>query len=1074
MPNSILSRSLIAALICLLAFTESSLHAGSNGKSPTMLYDSSFYGKMHWREIGPFRAGRSIAAVGVKSEPLTYYFGATGGGIWKTEDGGNSWINVSDGFLKLGIVGALAVAESDPNVIYAGTGESCIRSNAMPGEGIYKSNDAGKSWQYSGLAEAQTISKIRVNPRDENLVYAAVFGHVFGSNPERGVYRSKDGGKTWEKVLYKNDKTGAVDLCIDPNNPRIIYAAMWEAFRNPWTFSSGGPGSGLYKSTDGGDTWNDISTAKGLPEGIKGKIGIAASPAKPGRVWAIVEAEKGGLFRSEDWGKNWSKVNDDRRIRQRAWYFSHIFADPKNPDLLYLLNVGFMKSIDGGKTLTNMRSPHSDNHDLWIDPEDPRRMITADDGGASISVNAGQNWTEENVATAQFYHVTVDSQYPYHVYGAQQDNSTIGIASRTTGFGIDRTDWTDVGGGESGYIAVDWKDPDIVYAGSYDGFLTKYDNRTKEEQDVSVWPDNPTGAGAEGAKYRFQWTYPIIVSRYDASTLYVTANVVFKSTNEGMSWQRLSDDLTRNDTSKFHSAGGPLTKDNTSAEYYGTIFAFSESPVDKNVLWAGSDDGLIHVSQDGGATWQNVTPDGLPEWSLISIIDPSPYEAGTAYMAANRYKMDDFKPYIYKTTDFGKSWKKIVNGIPEKEFTHVVRADPNRKGLLYAGTERGIYASFDDGEDWQPLQINLPVVPVHDITIQAKEKDLVVATHGRAFWILDDLTPLYQLNDEVVQSKTFLFKPRDTYRTSGFSFDRPGLAIGKNPPSGVMVYYYFAAKPKAADSVKLEFFDDRDSLIKAFKGAPTNDDESASNDDDEDSRHDPKAPADSGMNRFEWNMHYSDGVDVPGAVMWGGTTEGPRAIPGKYQVKLKVGTNVFAQWFEIKKDPRINVTQDDFKEQFALLMKIRDKVTEADVTVNSIHDVRSQTGDLIKRIAQDSVKKVLSDSSKKLNEKLTKIESELYQSKAKAGEDLLNYPIKLNNKIAALVDVVASTDARPTQQSYDVFKDLSGKLDEQIAKYQKIIDIDLANFNSLVKQLQVPAVILKNKPKEPTPPVTRP
>lgn len=758
-----------------------------NTSSAQLQYDTLLYNKMQWREIGPFRGGRSVAVAGHKDQPSTFYFGATGGGIWKTEDAGNTWLNISDGHLKVGIVGALAVAESDPNVIYAGTGEACIRGNAMPGEGMYKSDDAGKTWKSIGLKDAQTISKVRVHPKNEDLVYVAALGHVFGANKERGVYRSKDGGKSWEKILFKNDSTGAVDLAIDPLNPRIMYAALWQAYRNPWSLSSGGKGSGLWMSVDGGDTWKDISHNEGLPKGVLGKIGIAVSPARAGRVWASVEADDGGLFRSDDGGKNWTRMTDDRRIRQRAWYYSHIYADPKNPDGIYILNVQMFKSIDGGKTLTNVRVPHGDNHDLWIDPNDPMRMIEGNDGGASVTENGGQTWTLEDMPTAQFYHVVLDNEFPYNIYGAQQDNSTIRIASRTMGFGIDRPDWFDVGGGESGYVTPNPDDPNIVYAGNYDGYLTRYDNRTKQQQDISPWPDNPMGGGANTAKYRFQWTYPILVSKFDSHTLYVTANVVFKSTNEGMSWEIISPDLTTHDTTKLASSGGPITKDNTSVEYYCTIFAFAESPLNKDVLWAGSDDGLLHVTQDGGKSWQNVTPSGLPEWSMMSIVDASPHNAGTAYVAATRYKLDDFKPYLFKTTDFGKSWRKIVKGIPENEFTHVIREDPNRKGLLYAGTERGIYVSFNDGENWQPLQNNLPVTPIHDIAIQAREKDLVVATHGRSFWILDDLTPLYQLNDQLAKSDVILYQPRENYRTGGYTFDRPGIALGKNPPNGVVV-----------------------------------------------------------------------------------------------------------------------------------------------------------------------------------------------------------------------------------------------------------------------------------------------
>lgn len=1020
-------------------------------------YDTTLYGRMQWREIGPFRAGRSIAVAGHKDQRLTFYFGATGGGVWKTEDGGNSWINVSDKYFKLGIVGALAVAESDPNVIYAGTGESCIRGNTMPGEGVYKSEDAGKTWKFAGLQDAQTISKIRIHPKDENVVYAAAFGHVFGSNSERGVFRSKDGGKTWAKILFKNDSTGAVDLALDPNNPRIIYAAMWQAYRNPWSMSSGGAGSGLWKSVDGGETWQEITRNEGLPKGIIGKIGISVSAAKVDRVWASVEADDGGLFRSDDGGKTWTKMTDDRKIRQRAWYYSHIFADPKNPEAIYILNVGFHKSVDGGKTLTNISVPHGDNHDLWIDPNDPMRMITGDDGGASVSYNGGQTWTQEDIPTAQFYHVAVDNEFPYNVYGAQQDNSTVRIASRTTGFAIDRTDWHDVGGGESGYIAVNPKDVNIVYAGSYDGYLTRYNHRTRQQQDISPWPDNPMGGGARDAKYRFQWTYPIVISKFDPDVLYVTANRVFKSTNEGMSWDIVSPDLTRNDTSKLGSSGGPITKDNTSVEYYGTIFTFSESPVRQGVLWSGSDDGLVYVSKDDGKSWTKVTPRDVPSWSMMSMIEASPHDAGTAYLAANRYKLDDFKPYLFKTTDFGESWTKIVKGIPENHFTHVIREDPNMKGLLYAGTERGIYVSFDGGSRWQPLQMNLPVTPVHDIAIQAREKDLVVATHGRSFWILDDLTPLYQLTGTIAKAEIHLFQPRHAYRMDGGTFDRPGLALGKNPPNGVVVYYNFRNKPTDKDSLKLEFLDEQSTLVKTFIGKPTK--KSAETPPEEDET--PTCPADSGMNRFVWDMRYADATKIPGAIMWGGSTQGPGAVPGNYQVRLRYAGRAWTQPFEIRKDARVTTTPQEFKEQFDYLMKIRDKVSAAHGAVNAIREIRRQTDDLVKRLEKHPAKDSVSNSAKRLNDKLKKIEEEIVQVKIKSGQDALNYPIKLNDKIASLSGVVASADTRPTSQAYDAFNELSGKLDVQLEMYRKVLTEDLVAFNAMVRMLEIPAVILK-------------
>jgi photosystem II stability/assembly factor-like uncharacterized protein len=1029
---------------------------------PNFVYDTTLYNKMEWREIGPFRGGRSVGVAGHAAQPKTFYFGATGGGIWKTEDGGETWVCVSDGFLKVGAVGALDVAPSDPNVIYAGTGEGCIRGNVQPGEGVYKSTDAGKTWTFSGLKEAQTISKVRVDPRDENVVFAAAFGHVFGTNRERGVYRSKDGGQSWKKVLYKNEKTGAIDLVIDPANPRIIYAALWEAYRNPWSMSSGGPGSGLWKSTDGGDTWQDLTANEGMPKGPIGKIGVTASAAKPGRVWASVEAEEGGLFMSDDGGKSWSNVNDDRNIRQRAWYYSHVYADPKDPDGVYILNVSFYHSTDGGKSLDRVGVQHGDNHDLWIDPTDPKRMISGNDGGASVSFNGGDTWSEEDVPTAQFYHVILDNDFPYNVYGAQQDNSTVRIPSRTFGFGIDESDWYSVAGGESGYIAVNPENSDITYGGNYGGYLTRHDRKTGQEQDISPWPDNPMGAGAVDTKYRFQWTYPIVVSHYDPKVIYATANRVFKTTNEGMSWEIISGDLTRNDTSKMASSGGPITKDNTSVEYYGTIFTFAESPVQRGVLWSGSDDGVVQVSRDDGATWTKVTPGGLPEWSMMSIIDASPFDAGTAWLAANRYKLDDFRPYIYRTTDFGRSWSKITGGIPDGEFVHVVREDPNKKGLLYAGTERGMYVSFNSGETWQPLQLNLPVVPIHDIALQKRERDLVVATHGRSFWILDDLTLLHQLDRSIAKSDAFLFAPREAYRGGGYSFSRPGLTIGKNPPSGAVVRYFLKTPPAKKDSAKLEFFDSAGKLIKSFGLGSEKGGGGGGGGRGRGGRgSDTKAPADSGLNHFVWNMRYPDAVDVPGAIMWGGTTRGPEAVPGTYEARLTVGGKTLSRTFEYRRDPRLPATQEDLQAQFDFLIQIRDRVSDAHEAVLAIRDIRSQTNDLVKRLDKHESKKAVSDSAKAMNDRLKAIEEEIIQVNIKAGQDALNYPIKLNNKIAALTGVVASADARPTKQARDVFDELSGGLGKLLDRYREIVGRDLPAFNALVKSLDIPAVILQ-------------
>lgn len=1055
-------RSGMTALCVLIILFSLGLHLQAQQKaSPSPRYDPKLYKALRWREIGPFRGGRSVAVAGHPDHPSTFYFGATGGGLWKTEDGGLTWVNISDKAFKTGSVGAIAVAESDPNVIYVGMGEACIRGNVSPGDGVYKSTDGGKTWKHMGLTETQTIARIRVHPKDPDLVYVAALGHVFGPHPDRGVFRSTDGGKTWKKVLYKDEKTGAIDLAMDPTNPRILYAALWEARRTPWSLISGGPGSGLYKTTDGGDTWTELTNNKGMPKGIKGRIGVTVSPAKPDRVWAIIEAEEGGVFRSDDGGKTWRRVNSDRNLRQRPWYYSHIFADPQDPDTVYVLNVRFHKSVDGGKTFTTISVPHGDNHDLWIDPHNPLRMISGNDGGAIVSYNGGRSWTDEDQPTAQFYHVTVDNQFPYRVYGAQQDNSTVSIASRTSGFGIGRADWYPVGGCESGYIAVRPDDPNIVYAGCYGGTLTRYDHRTRQAQNISVWPENPMGAGAAELKYRFQWTFPILLSPHDPHILYVAGNHVFKSTDEGMSWQVISPDLTRNDKSKQGPSGGPITKDNTSVEYYDTIFALAESPLEKGLLWAGSDDGLIHISRDGGKNWQNVTPHDLPEWTLISIIEPSPHDPATAYVAATRYKLDDFKPYIYRTTDYGRTWKKIIAGLPENEYTRVVREDPHRRGLLYAGTERGVYVSFDAGEHWQSLQLNLPHVPIHDLVIHPQEKDVIVATHGRSFWILDDVTPLYQITDEVAQSDVVLFKPRHVYRTRGVSFRRPGMSVGQNPPNGAIFYYYFKQKPE--EEVKLEILDARGRVIKTFS--------SKAKEEERPSdlmalffgrgRQPKKVPAEAGLNRFIWDLRYPDAKRVPGGFLWAGSTRGPVAVPGQYQVRLRVGDRTFTQPFEIRKDPRVKASIEDLRAQFDLLIKIRDRLSEAHQAVNTIRDVRKQIDDLVKRLKGHPQQKTIAEAAKALKEKLGAVEREIIQVKVKAPQDTLNYPIKLNNKLASLANAVASADARPTKQAYEVFGELSARLDDQLARLKEILRKDIPAFNRQVKAQKIPAIILK-------------
>ncbi|CAN5470613.1 hypothetical protein BH20ACI3_BH20ACI3_19940 [soil metagenome] len=1044
---------------------------------------------LQWRNIGPFRGGRVTAVTGVASQPLVYYFGATGGGVWKTTDGGINWEPITDGTVfGTGSVGAIGLSDSDPNIIYVGMGESPVRGNVSHGDGVYKSMDAGKTWKRVGLEDTGQIGRIRVHPRSPDVVYVAALGHLFGPNEQRGIFRSKDGGKNWERVLQRGDKAGAIDLTFDPTNPNILYAGFWEVYRKPWTFESGGPGGGIFKSTDGGDTWNEITRNPGLPKGIVGKIGVTVSPANPDRIWAIVEAEDGGVFRSDNAGRTWAKVNEERRLRQRAWYYTRIYADPKNADTVYALNTGFYKSNDGGKTYAAIFVPHGDNHDLWIAPDDPTRMINSNDGGANVSFNGGRSWTEQDQATAQFYRVAVDNDFPYNIYGAQQDNSTVRIASRTTEGGITEKHWYDVGGGESGWIAPSPKDSSIVFAGSYGGLLTRYDHKTGALRDVSPYPNNPMGAGADVLKYRFQWNFPILFSPHDANTLYAAGNVLFKSTNEGQSWEIISPDLTRNDKSKQGPSGGPITKDNTSVEYYSTIFTTMESPLQKGVIWTGSDDGLVHVTRDGGKGWDNVTPPKslMPEWIQINSIEASPNDPATAYVAATMYKWDDFKPYLFKTGDYGKTWKKITNGIPERAFTRVIREDPNKRGLLFAGTETGLYMSFDDGVQWRAMQFNLPVVPITDLVVHKREQDLVAATQGRSFWIFDDLTLLHQMMESGVAAAatTRLFKPEVAYRMQGGrAGPLPATAtVGKNPPNGVVVYYSLKAKPSG--DVVLEFLDAGGKSIRKFTGpaklspspaqGSTTPEPPAAAEEGGPGGEPATVTTDVGLNRFIWDMRYPDAVRFPGMVLWAGETRGPKIVPGSYQVKLTIDGAPMVENFEVKPDPRLSATSADYAKQLELGLRIRDKVTETHNAVIQIRDVRKQVEDLLKRVrdpgapggqpagggAQPNLR-VINDAATALNKSLAEIEETLYQTKNQSSQDPLNFPIRLNNKLAALGGVISRGDAAPTDQSFVVYDELVVQIDAQLHRLAKVMSTDVTAFNQLVKEQDIPAIVLK-------------
>ncbi|MFN8558915.1 MAG: glycosyl hydrolase [Dehalococcoidia bacterium] len=1051
-----------------------------------MAVDAGQFRAMEWRCIGPHRGGRVVAVAGDPRDPMTFYFGAVAGGVWKTTDGGLFWENVTDGWLTTAAIGALAVADSDPNVIYAGGGECCIRGDVSHGDGVYRSTDRGRTWQHMGLADTRHIARIRVHPTDPDLVYVAALGHTFGPNRERGIFRSKDGGHTWEHVLFRSEDAGGIDLSMDPTNPRILYAAIWEARRTPWSLTSGGPGSGLFKSVDGGDTWAEISDNPGLPKGIKGRIGVAVSPARPERVWALVEAEESGLYRSDDAGATWTRISEDREIQGRRWYYMHVFADTQDADTVYCLAGRAFRSIDGGVTWTELPTPHGDNHDLWIDPRDSRRMIEGNDGGACVSFNAGRSWSSiYNQPTAQFYHVATDTRFPYRVYGTQQDNTAIAVPSRSGKGGIPFSDCYVVGTSESGHIVVSPDNPDVVYSGAIGsapgggGVLLRYDHGTGQTRIITTWPEFYGGWGPKDLKYRFQWTYPIVISPHDPRVLYCAGNRVFRSTDEGASWEIISPDLTRNDPTKLEPSGGPLTKDTTGAEHYCTIFAFTESPHERGVFWAGTDDGLIHLSRDGGASWENVTPPQLPEWTTINNIEASPFDPAAVYVAATRYKLDDIRPYLYRSNDYGKTWQAITDGIPSHDFTRIIRADPVRSGLLYAGTETGVYVSFDDGGSWQPFQLNLPVAPVYDL--QVKDDDLVAATHGRSFWVLDDLTPLRTMTPEVAASAAHLVRPRRTPRQRGLATPPRGapgvnyssglggvsyydtrtatgetarvlLDAGKNPPDGVLVSYWLAERP--AGPVALTFLDAQGSEIKTFVSRP--DGGEAPADAPRPTQPDDAAvPKNAGLNRFVWNMRYPDAHKVPGDIPTERSLAGPLGAPGAYAVRLTVGGKTYTESFEIAKDPRVPADREELEAQFELLIQIRDKLSETHDAINRLRAVRARVRDWAAR-APDN--RDLAQEAERIAARLGAIEEELIQTRARGESDRLNHPGRLNVKLVHLTLVVANADFIPTRQSYEVFTDLSARIDAQLAELGRAMESDVAAFDALVRQARLPAV----------------
>ncbi len=1017
---------------------------------------------MHFRCIGPFRAGRSLAVAGHTNLRHTYYFGATGGGVWKSEDGGETWRCVSDTTFTSSSVGAITIAPSDPNVVYVGMGETDIRGNISPGDGMYRTTDGGTTWTHIGLRDAQMIADIVVHPDDADVVYVSSMGNVFTANAERGIFKSTNGGASWKKVLFRNDSTGGMSLKMDPNNPRILYASLWQAYRNAYSMSSGGVGSGLFKSIDGGETWKEITFNPGMPKGTLGKINVDVSRAHRNLVWAMVESESGGLFKSVDAGNSWTRVNTSAELRQRPWYFNHVYADPRNADVVYVLNVGWHKSIDGGRTFSGMSSNHGDHHDLWIDPQDPARMILADDGGAVVTEDGGKHWTDDDIATAQFYHVSVDNQFPYRLYGAQQDNTTCSIPSRIIGgWSIDKRHWFPVAGFESGYVIPHPTNPDITFGGNYSGYLGRKSQVLNQEQDISVYPNNPIGEGAKDRGERFQWTFPIVFSPHDTTVMYTTSQHVWRSTNEGMSWTKISSDLTRNDTTKQLQSGGPITKDNTGVEVYNTIFTFAESPVSRGTLWAGSDCGLVHISTNNGTSWSNVTPSGLPE-SLVSMIEPSPFDGATAYAAVNRYKHGDIAPYIFKTTNNGSSWTSITKGIPKGAFVRVVREDPFRKGLLYAGTERGIYVSFDGGESWSQLRLNLPTTPIHDLVIHPAEKDLVVCTHGRSFWILDDLTPLHQFNTSNKKPFTAL-SPRHTYRVQGGSWFSPTMSVGENAPNGVLLHYVL--QDTTTKELRVVIRTETGDSVIAFssKVDPKGEPFTADNTFHVDSLHRVSGDAltlRKGLNRFVWDMRWPGAEDLPGALLWGGGTEGPLALPGRYTATYSLGADTQRVSFEIRMDPRLTTPRADLEAQFELHQQINARLSSVHKAIKRIREVRSNIAATSARWKDldTVVTKKASTLAKNITDSLSAIENELVQTKAKAFQDLLNYPVKLNNKIASLAAVASSADTRPTQQTYTLFAELSAQADGLLNQLSGVENTLVASLNAEVKELDLPAI----------------
>ena len=1054
-----------------------SINSFGQSKKSKLNYDQSLYNSIEYRLIGPFRGGRAGTAVGVLNNPNLYYMGTAGGGVWKTEDSGSTWEPISDGYYG-GSIGAIAVSESDENIIYVGEGEQTLRGNVSSGHGMWKSTDAGETWKYIGLPKSEHISRIRIHPENPDIVYVGVIGNLWKPNSERGLYKTNDGGLTWEKILYVSDKAGIGDLVIDPNNSRIIYATTWQMKRNGYRMDSGGPDSKIFRSYDSGKTWEDISEFNGLPSFPWGIVGVAISPVNSKRIWVMVEADNGGLFRSDDGGNNWEKVNSNRALRQRAWYYTRIYADTQNEDKVFVLNVSYGVSTDGGKTFTLKNAPHGDHHDLWIDPNNNMRMVMADDGGAQVSNDGGDNWsTYFNQPTAQFYRVSTDNSFPYRIYGAQQDNSTVRIKHRTSSSSITERDWEPSAGGESAHLAPDPKNNDIVFGGTYKGYMMMQDHSNGQIRSVNVWPDNPAGSGAEVMKYRFNWNFPVMFSPNNPNKLYAGSNYLHVSENSGQTWKTISPDLTRNIPETIMSSGGPITQDNTGAEYYANIFAIAESKLEEGVIWVGSDDGLIHITKDGGKTWENITPPKKlsPELNMINSIDPSPFKKGKAYIAATSYKFGDYTPYLYKTEDYGKSWTLITDGINSSYYTRVVRSDKKREGLLYAGTEWGMYISFDDGNSWSEFQLNLPVTSIRDLEV--KDNDLVVATHGRSFWIIDDLTPLHQLNENNHDDDAILFKPDLSYRMAqSGGWNRPNnLLSGQNHPNGVIINYYIK-KLQEDDYLRIDILNMDGSIIRSFTNNQDkysqagNDDKSVmvgnpvlSNPNDIDSalssdNIESLSPRNGG-NRLIWDMRYPGFKSFEGMVLYSSPNVGPKVTPGKYNIKMTYNDLVFQEEFEIVKDPRVKISQADYQDQLEFLIDVRDEVSKANQQIIDIRSIKNNMNFILDKTKDNNE---LKEMINKYLDDISVVENNIHMTKNQSRQDPLNFGIRINNRIAFLLADSQRGDYPPTDQSKEFFSQVKEELNIEINNLNALIEKHSQKIEDYLMKNKIELISLKN------------